>query len=560
MATITFSGISSGIDADAIVNALIEAERQTRIAPLENIKSQWEEKVSAMQEINSKLLSLYTVTKSMDTEAEFLVRTATSSDDDVLTASATSQAQVGSHTVVVNQLARVEKEVHTDGESSEDAVVNSSGSTQTFQYNYAGGSTISVDVPDGTTLEELKDLINNDPNNPGVTASILYDGTNYHLVLTGNDMGANNTIVVDPDSTATLTGYTNGKFTESQAASNAQIRVDGYPPDPDWIERTTNEINDVITGVTLYLKDTGTVSLTISTDRDAIKEKVNDFIDAFNEVRSTIMGYTYYDSDTGESGILNGNYATQIVKARLDNIVTRSQPGFLDGEEAYINLAQVGFYTDTEEGSATEGLLFLDESTFDDALNDDPDAVAELFAANFKGVTDDNRITYYSRTSNTQPGIYDVEINTDTEQGRFRPEGEDWHPWVALEGSSGDYYLTGETGYAEEGLALYTTYGSGTGTHSAQVRLKNGVAAELSRELDDLTSASDGPFNVIEENYNDIIDNLENKIAREEDRLEQYENRLRESFSRLEAFLSRMDTLSSYLTQLASQATNNQQY
>ena len=548
--TISFSGIASGIDFSSLVDGLIQAERQRRITPLDNIKSQWEEKVSAMQEINSKLLSLYTVTKSMDTEAEFQVRTATSSDDNVLTASATSQAQVGSHTMVVNQLARVEKEVHTNGESSEDAVVNSSGSTQTFQYNYAGGSTISVDVPDGTTLEELKNLINNDPNNPGVTASILYDGSAYHLVLTGNDMGSSNTIVVDPDSTATLTGYTNGKFTESQTASNAQVRVDGYPPDPDWIERTTNEINDVITGVTLYLKDTGTVSLTISTDRDAIKEKVNDFIDAFNEVRSTIMGYTYYDSDTGESGILNGNYATQIVKARLDNIVASSLPGFLDGQETYINLSQVGFYTDTEEGSATEGLLLLNESTFDDALNDDPDAVAELLAASFKGVTDDNRITYYGHTTNTEPGIYDVEIDTDTEQGRFRPEGEDWHPWVALEGSSGDYYLTGAAGYAEEGLALHTTYGSGTGTHSAQVRLKNGVAAELSRELDDLTSASDGPFNVIEESYNDIIDNLENKIAREEDRLEQYEERLRQSFSRLEAFLSRMDSLGQYLNQL----------
>ncbi|HEC68394.1 MAG TPA: hypothetical protein ENI35_06265 [Candidatus Desulfofervidus auxilii] len=558
MATVTFSGIASGIDFDAMVNALIEAERQNRITPIENQISNWEQKLSAVQEINSKLLSFYSICQSMDTEAEFLIKNATSSDETILTAYATSEAQVGNHSIVVNQLAKVEKEVHTNGEASQDTVVNNSGGDLTFKYQYAGGSIITVTVPDQTTLSGLKDLINNDPNNPGVTASILYDGTNYHLVLTGNDMGANNTIVVDPDSTATLTNYQNGSFTESQTASNAQIRVDGYPPDPDWIERTTNEINDVIEGVTLSLKNTGTASITISIDKNSITEKVNEWLDAFNEVRSVIKQYTYYDPDSGEAGVLNGNYATQIVKSRLDRIVVENQPGFLDGEETYINLSQLGFYTDTQEGSETQGLLLLDESVFNDALNDHPEALAEVFSANFEAVTNDNQITYYSHTTNTKPGIYEVEIDIDNAQGRFKPQGEDWHPWVALEGSPGDYYLTGESGYKEEGLAIHTTYSSGT--HTAQIRLKNGVATELSRELKDLTSASSGPFNIIDEHYNEIIESFEQKIERQEEYLEQYENRLRESFSRLEAFLSRMDTLSSYLTQLASQATNNQQY
>ena len=557
MATITFSGIASGIDFDAMVNALIEAERQNRITPIENQISNWEQKLSAVQEINSKLLSFYSICQSMDTEAEFLIKNATSSDETILTASTTSEAQVGNHSIVVNQLAKVEKEVHTNGEASQDTVVNNSGGDLTFKYQYAGGSIITVTVPDQTTLSGLKDLINNDPNNPGVTASILYDGTNYHLVLTGNDMGANNTIVIDPDSTATLTNYQNGSFTESQTASNAQIRVDGYPPS-SWIERTTNEIDDVIEGVTLFLKNTGTASITISIDKDSITEKVNEWLDAFNEVRSVIKQYTYYDPDSGEAGVLNGNYATQIVKSRLDRIVVENPPGFLDTEETYINLSQLGFYTDTQEGSETQGLLLLDESVFNDALNDHPEALAEVFSANFKAVTNDNQITYYSHTTNTKPGIYEVEIDIDNARGRFKPQGEDWHPWVALEGSSGDYYLTGESGYKEEGLALHITYSSGS--HTAQIRLKNGVATELSRELKDLTSASSGPFNIIDEHYNEIIENFEQKIERQEEYLEQYENRLRESFSRLEAFLSRMDTLSSYLTQLASQATNNQQY
>ena len=139
MATITFSGIASGIDFDAMVNALIETERQNRITPIENQISNWEQKLSAIQEINSKLLSFYSICQSMDTEAEFLIKNATSSDETILTAYATSEAQVGNHSIVVNQLAKVEKEVHTNGEASQDTVVNNSGGDLTFKYQYAGG-------------------------------------------------------------------------------------------------------------------------------------------------------------------------------------------------------------------------------------------------------------------------------------------------------------------------------------------------------------------------------------------------------------------------------------
>ncbi|MFN3534711.1 MAG: flagellar filament capping protein FliD, partial [Desulfatiglandales bacterium] len=455
---ITFTGLGSGLDTDSIVKGLVQVERQRRIEPLERWKDGWEEKLEALREINQKLANLYGVVSSMDTESELVSKSVSISNSALLSATASASATNASYDILVNQLAKTEKEIHTNGEISSDTVINNSGGTKTFKYSYAGGSTISVNVPNGTTLSGLRDLINNDPNNPGVTASILYDGTRYHLMLTGNDTGATNTIVVDPDSTATLTGYTNGTFLESQSAQNAQIRLNGYPA-ASWIERSSNLITDLITGVTLNLLSTGSTTLTISNDVSSVEGKIQDFVESYNELLSTIKKYSYYDLDRKKAGILNGNYAVQIIESKLRGLLAAMPAGFSKTGDAYSSLQQIGFYTDVTAGSSTEGQLLFDASSFEGAFNADPTGVIDLLVANFKSVTTDSNIRYYSHTSNSKPGIYDVEINTNTLEGRFRPYGGDWHPWRPLEGSSGDYYLTGGSGYDEEGIALRITYG-----------------------------------------------------------------------------------------------------
>ncbi|MHC4569811.1 MAG: flagellar filament capping protein FliD, partial [Planctomycetota bacterium] len=56
-------------------------------------------------------------------------------------------------------------------------------------------------VADETTLEDLVGLINNDEENPGVTASLLYQGGKYHLMLSGQNTGGDYRISVNASST-----------------------------------------------------------------------------------------------------------------------------------------------------------------------------------------------------------------------------------------------------------------------------------------------------------------------------------------------------------------------
>jgi flagellar capping protein FliD len=98
-------------------------------------------------------------------------------------------------------LATADRWVHTAGfEYAEDYVAAVAG---TFIYSYNGKEAV-VTTTATTTLEELVGLINNDADNPGVTASLLHYGNAYHLVLSGNDAGSDYQISVNSSSTEVL--------------------------------------------------------------------------------------------------------------------------------------------------------------------------------------------------------------------------------------------------------------------------------------------------------------------------------------------------------------------
>jgi flagellar hook-associated protein 2 len=253
-----------------------------------------------------------------------------------------------------------------------------------------------------------------------------------------------------------------------------------------------------------------------------------------------------------------GNYAVQIIKSRLDSLVTGTAPGFSDSNDSYINLQQLGFSTDVTEGSETQGLLVLDSSALSAALDSDPDGVAAVFSAYLDGITTDNQMAFSSSLYTATPAIYDVEVDMDNEdppgtpapRGRFRLQDGDWGDWLDLAGASGAYTLTGTTG-PERGISLNITYAEGSGTHSTELSLKNGILAELTDELEDLLSTS-GPLFNLDKNYNDIIDNIEDRIEQEERRLEEFEERLTVRFSRLDSYITRMNQMSEVFTNMTS--------
>ncbi len=213
MPSIRLPGLQSGIDTGQLVQQLMALQRRT-LNTYERRKSLWEERQEALSTLESKLSNLRSSVRALSDADALRAYAVSSSDTDYLTAEATNDAFEGNHTVVINRLATAERWVHTSGkEYAEDYV-----EAGTFIYSYNHKET-SITTTATTTLQDMVGLINNDANNPGVTAGLLYFNDAYHLVLSGNDAGSDYTISVNASSTRVL--KSDSPFT--QGSDNATL-------------------------------------------------------------------------------------------------------------------------------------------------------------------------------------------------------------------------------------------------------------------------------------------------------------------------------------------------
>jgi flagellar hook-associated protein 2 len=412
---ITFTGRGSGIDTASMIDKLVQVE-SGQLNQMTTWKDQWTAKIAALQTLNTKLSDLRIAAQAIDTLGSFQGKIASVSDESVLTATTSSTAASGNHQVLVNRLAQNEVQVH-GGLAASDTVVNASGSSQVFAFGYAGSAPVSIPVPDGTTLSGLAQLINASGAYPGVTATVLdmgeaYTTDRYRLMLTGHDTGAAYTIAMD--SSGGTVNFTSTAFEDPppQAAQKPQVRLDGYPPGA-WIERASNAVADLIPGVTLSLLSPSAtpVQVTVADDTGAMQQKITDLVTTYNDLLKYIQDQTKYDKNTGEAGVLFGNYGLQSVKSQLAAITTGNAPGFADPQGPYLNLAQIGITTDADETSPTFGQLVVDAGALSTALQANSQGVANLMAAYFAGVSDytSGNLSYLSALpGTTQAGTYAV--------------------------------------------------------------------------------------------------------------------------------------------------------
>ncbi|AMK12212.1 flagellar filament capping protein FliD [Pseudodesulfovibrio indicus] len=536
--SINFTGLGNGTDFNALIDGFIDVER-TRVTRLEKWRKTWEIKNDQFQELNTQLLSLKTTLEGMNSMNEFMTKGVSSSNTNLLSATADANALESTHSVIINQLATNDILITTSGASSLTSSLTSTATSFSFSY---GGKQVTIDdIPAGTTLQNFVYLINNHADSRGlIQASTIFDGTTYHLQLAGKELGADNQLsITDAGGLAFGSGYT-----ETQNAQNAQIRVDGFPlSGTGWIERDSNTVDDVISGITLNLKEAdpnSVISLAVTTNTKDIADKVTAFVDAVNVIRARIIALTKVDEE-GEGSVLTGNYGIDIVSQNLKNITAEMGQGFTSWNEDTLSgdkfaaLSQLGILTDADQGSPTNGLLIIDYEKLEAALEEDPTAVAELFALEPTGVSHTTDFTFTSLIDGTtMPGVYDVQVVSDgTKIVSATINGE--------EASISGWEITAKTGDAK-GMAVRLN-NTAAGSHGGTVAVKTGKATEMINELKELTKPYNkftyegGPLAVLQNNYDDIMDSIDDKIAYEETRIEKLERNMRLKYARLDALL-----------------------
>lgn len=354
---ISVGGIVSGLDTEALIEGLVEAYSVPKTV-MEADLAELEDEQEAIAGLEARLEDLQTALEALSTEDSLLAWSATSEDESVVGVAAGEGAVAGSWTIEVLSLASSETEVSQGYAARDEAGVMGAG---TLSITVAGVTTELT--LDGTeTLDDLADMINEQVD--GVTAYLMDTGdatAPYRLVLAGDDSGASATIEVDASG---LTGGTAPTFTETSTAADASVTIDGVAVTDD------DNTLEVLPGVTLTLEAVSTepVTVTVEADADAIAERVQAFVDAYNEVISYVREQSVYDAEEEIKGpFVADSTVSGITRSLASAIVAAYSASDLTG------LAQIGITTEQD------GELAFDTDVFIEAFAEDADAVVDLF-------------------------------------------------------------------------------------------------------------------------------------------------------------------------------------
>ncbi|MBU0995478.1 MAG: flagellar filament capping protein FliD [Proteobacteria bacterium] len=464
LGTITSLGVGSNLELQDILDNLRKVDENT-LNLKKTDKSKLEEQVVEFDSLNAKVLNMKSSALSLSLESNFLDKSASASDEDIVTASVQSSASDSGYSIEITQLATKSSWQSVGVESAESLVyaypstgiasqsetvitentsfaftighgdsqksiqltllknsdleavaddINNAAGNQTddgstyvtasveekdggyyihlksteentaknnqilisegptsfispditFSYQVgATGGTTYIAVPPGTTYAAIASIINDDPSNTGIDASVIDDGSgenSYHLTLTAKETGEDNRIY--------LNGLTMEEVQGKDTSLNSKFSINGVA----YQRQKNDTIEDVSQGLTLNLKKEGKTTISISSSMESVKTEINDMISAYNEIIQEIKTKSDYDEESEEGGVF---YNVSSVKTLGYNL-TRLLSANVNTGGSITSLYDLGMKIDRD------GTITIDEDVFTAAFASNPEAIKDLFIGN----------------------------------------------------------------------------------------------------------------------------------------------------------------------------------
>lgn len=373
MATISSTGIGSGLDVKSIVSQLVALEKQ----PLVNLKSQAatvQTKISAYGQIQSLISTLSDAAGSLASVTGWNAVSAKSSDSTFVSASATGGTSPTAFSVEVSALAKAM--------STTSAVVSPAGSAVgagSFSLTLGSGASVNLTVSASDTVANVASAING--AGAGVTATVLTDASGDRLLLrstaTGVTAGFTLAVTADADgNTADAIGLSRLVVgsTTTQPGVDAAATVNGIP-----VTSATNTFANSVAGVTFTAQKvtTAPVEISITKDNTQVSANVDAFVKAYNAINQLLGDATKYDSATNSAGLLQGDSSA----LTLQNSLRAALQSVSTGSKVFSRLADVGI---TQQRG---GDLAVDATKFTAALGN-IDELKNLFRSTGGGAAD----------------------------------------------------------------------------------------------------------------------------------------------------------------------------
>lgn len=441
-------GIGSGLDVESIVTQMIALEKQP-IKTLEAKAEVIQSKISTYGQIKSLTDDLNAAVRDLTLDRTWNTVKISSSNSTAVSATMTGAAQAASYNVEVVRLAQAQTSVSDKFDKTE-----TMGAAGSLSFTLHGQTTpISIDVASTDTIESVMAKINSHETlSKSVAASVVADSTGkLQLMVRARDSGMSGAFTMqvtgatgDADNKLGKLGFVAG----GQIAQDAEIKLNGVN-----MLSSTNTFADIVPGLSITVSEAGKSSvLNLTQDKDAIKDSIQKFVDAYNALNDLLTQSTKYTEETKQAGVLQGDSSTVSLQNAL-RMLTQGVAGQAKG--AFNRLADAGIQM------LQGGKLSMDSTKLATALND-MDSLKQMFAVkadalgngggiavNFKAFTDE--LLAYEGTLNSKTDsledqlkrnaseVEKVETRAETVEARLRKQYSALDVKMASLGSLGSY-------------------------------------------------------------------------------------------------------------------------
>ena len=369
-----------------------------------------------------------------------------------------------------------------------------------------------------------------------------------------------------------------GTFTSQPVFSNVLTEAQNAFYTVDGIAVTSRSNNDdkTVAGTTFSLlkvtEPDEVIKLSLDMDKDAVSEKIIEFVEEFNELlkfidenmRATVTEKT---DDTGKRtstrvvGPFTGDTNISSLRDNLKRMFT-GMINELNGiretvknpdtdkmetvtrgySTAYSSISRLGITT------TREGFMEIDKDKLNKALETDFDGIRRLFTANSWSDTTGYSVGRF--TKDTPSGIYTVEPG-----GRTDDSGKEWAAGVYLNGKLLEGVVTtGNIITTKDGLSIEIPL---SGDGYGRVVFARGIASQITSFVEKARDYVDGYFKTSKEAYERRIAELEKRADDLQVRVDRYNARMMSQFTSLEKNMSNLQAQSANLVSALSSLTYN---
>lgn len=313
----------AGFDVSSTVNTIV--------GNLRNVETPWKNQLTKLQGQDTVISSLGTLFSNLSNDMSALTdfqgvlaqKTGSSSDTNVLElTSASSAATAGTHTVVVNSLAKTGSGYLAPITDASDTL---SGSI-TLQAGNSKAQTIDISTLSNQTLAGLAAAINS--SGAGVVASVLTDSSGSRLSLVSQTSGGAGNITVSSNTIADASAGTL-TYTPSVTGVDASLTVDGVS-----LTSASNTAANLIPGITFQLLSKSAagseVQVIIGNDNNSVESAVNTLVNDYNALMKAITAQEGNDSSGNPEPLFGSPTISLLQQQLLGGMNTQNPNGCLD--------------------------------------------------------------------------------------------------------------------------------------------------------------------------------------------------------------------------------------